>query len=139
MVVEKSIKNLENSQALLTIKVDAQSIADAYQKKLAKYQKDILMDGFRKGKAPLSLIERKYGDMIYEESTFEELESLAGVGHKTASVLMSQAFGVPAFPVDTHIKAMLKRYPKGFPFERYQGFAGVLQQYAFYKETRQWQ
>ena len=74
MVVEKSIKNLENSQALLTIKVDAQSIADAYQKKLAKYQKDILMDGFRKGKAPLSLIERKYGDMIYEESTFEELE-----------------------------------------------------------------
>ena len=46
---------------------------------------------------------------------------------------------VEAFPVDTHIKAMLKRYPKGFPFERYQGFAGVLQQYAFYKETRQWQ
>jgi len=36
-------------------------------------------------------------------STFEELESLPGVGHKTASVVMAQAFGHPAFPVDTHI------------------------------------
>ena len=35
--------------------------------------------------------------------TFEFLESLAGVGHKTASVVMAQAYGVPAFPVDTHI------------------------------------
>lgn len=35
--------------------------------------------------------------------TFAELEELPGVGHKTASVVMSQAFGVPAFPVDTHI------------------------------------
>lgn len=42
--------------------------------------------------------------------TFEELESLAGVGHKTASVLMSQAFGVPAFPVDTHIHRLAKRW-----------------------------
>ena len=36
-------------------------------------------------------------------NTFEELEELAGVGHKTASVIMSQAFNKPAFPVDTHI------------------------------------
>lgn len=36
-------------------------------------------------------------------STFEELESLPGVGHKTASVVMTQAFHIPAFPVDTHI------------------------------------
>ena len=35
--------------------------------------------------------------------SFEELEALPGVGHKTASVVMAQAFGVPAFPVDTHI------------------------------------
>ena len=40
--------------------------------------------------------------------TFEELESLPGVGHKTASVVMSQAFGVPAFPVDTHIHRLMK-------------------------------
>jgi endonuclease-3 len=38
------------------------------------------------------------------------LESLAGVGHKTASVVMSQAFGIPAFPVDTHIHRLAKRW-----------------------------
>ena len=38
------------------------------------------------------------------------LESLAGVGHKTASVVMSQAFGVPAFPVDTHIHRLAQRW-----------------------------
>ena len=42
--------------------------------------------------------------------TFEELESLPGVGHKTASVVMSQAFGKPAFPVDTHIHRLAKRW-----------------------------
>jgi endonuclease-3 len=42
--------------------------------------------------------------------TFEELESLPGVGHKTASVVMAQAFGVPAFPVDTHIHRLAKRW-----------------------------
>lgn len=40
----------------------------------------------------------------------EELEKLPGVGHKTASVVMSQAFGVPAFPVDTHIHRMMTRW-----------------------------
>jgi len=42
--------------------------------------------------------------------TFEELEALPGVGHKTASVVMSQAFGVPAFPVDTHIHRLAARW-----------------------------
>jgi len=42
--------------------------------------------------------------------TFEELEKLPGVGHKTASVVMSQAFGVPAFPVDTHIHRLMYRW-----------------------------
>ncbi|NND98851.1 MAG: endonuclease III [Pirellulaceae bacterium] len=42
--------------------------------------------------------------------TFEELESLPGVGHKTASVVMAQAFGVPAFPVDTHIHRLAQRW-----------------------------
>jgi endonuclease-3 len=42
--------------------------------------------------------------------TFEELEELPGVGHKTASVVMSQAFGVPAFPVDTHIHRLTTRW-----------------------------
>lgn len=42
--------------------------------------------------------------------TFAELEGLSGVGHKTASVVMSQAFGVPAFPVDTHIHRLAHRW-----------------------------
>lgn len=42
--------------------------------------------------------------------TFAELEELPGVGHKTASVVMSQAFGVPAFPVDTHIHRLAQRW-----------------------------
>ena len=43
-------------------------------------------------------------------NTFEGLESLPGVGHKTASVVMAQAFGVPAFPVDTHIHRLAHRW-----------------------------
>lgn len=42
--------------------------------------------------------------------SFEELERLPGVGHKTASVVMSQAFGVPAFPVDTHIHRLAQNW-----------------------------
>jgi endonuclease-3 len=42
--------------------------------------------------------------------TFAELEELPGVGHKTASVVMSQSFGFPAFPVDTHIHRLAKRW-----------------------------
>ncbi len=41
---------------------------------------------------------------------FEDLEAMPGVGHKTASVVMSQAFGVPAFPVDTHIHRLMTRW-----------------------------
>jgi endonuclease-3 len=53
------------------------------------------------------LIERQSGQVT---STMEELEALPGVGHKTAGVVMIQAFGVPAFPVDTHIHRMLYRW-----------------------------
>lgn len=50
----------------------------------------------------------KFGGKV--PADFEALESLDGVGHKTASVLMSQAFGVPAFPVDTHIHRLAARW-----------------------------
>jgi len=53
------------------------------------------------------LIEKHNGEV---PQTFEELEFLPGVGHKTASVVMSQAFGVPAFPVDTHIHRLIYRW-----------------------------
>ena len=41
---------------------------------------------------------------------FDALEKLPGVGHKTASVVMAQAFGVPAFPIDTHIHRLAQRW-----------------------------
>lgn len=53
------------------------------------------------------LLERHDGEV---PSSFEELEALPGVGHKTASVVMAQAFGVPAFPVDTHIHRLAQRW-----------------------------
>lgn len=53
------------------------------------------------------LVERHNGEV---PQTFEELEALPGVGHKTASVVMSQAFGVPAFPVDTHIHRLMVQW-----------------------------
>ena len=46
----------------------------------------------------------------YVPESFEELEKLPGVGHKTASVVMSQGFGHPAFPVDTHIHRLAQRW-----------------------------
>jgi endonuclease-3 len=53
------------------------------------------------------LVERHGGRV---PRTFEELEALPGVGHKTASVVMAQAFGIPAFPVDTHIWRLAGRW-----------------------------
>jgi endonuclease-3 len=53
------------------------------------------------------LIEKHGGEV---PATFEDLEALPGVGHKTASVVMSQAFGIPAFPVDTHIHRLMYRW-----------------------------
>ena len=53
------------------------------------------------------LLEKHDGEI---PDNFEELEELAGVGHKTASVMMAQAFNVPAFPVDTHIHRLAFRW-----------------------------
>ena len=55
-----------------------------------------------------SLIVEKYNSKVPE--SFSELESLPGVGHKTASVVMSQAFNIPAFPIDTHIHRLAWRW-----------------------------
>jgi endonuclease-3 len=54
------------------------------------------------------IIIAKHGGQVPE--SFEDLEALPGVGHKTASVVMSQAFGHPAFPVDTHIHRLATRW-----------------------------
>jgi endonuclease-3 len=54
------------------------------------------------------ILVEKYAGQV--PKTFEALEALPGVGHKTASVVMAQAFGVPAFPVDTHIHRLAGRW-----------------------------
>lgn len=73
--------------------------------------------------------------MNYPEAKATLLK-LYGVGEKVADCIC--LFGLhhlEAFPVDTHIRQVLDReYPDGFPFGRYEGFAGVIQQYIFYKE-----
>jgi endonuclease-3 len=53
------------------------------------------------------LIEKHNGEV---PASFEALEALPAVGHKTASVVMSQGFGIPAFPVDTHIHRLMHRW-----------------------------
>lgn len=65
------------------------------------------------------LLLEKHGGEV--PRTFAELEDLPGVGHKTASVVMAQSFGVPAFPVDTHIHRLAQRWkltPLGASVER---------------------
>ena len=78
-----------------------------------KIEKLIRSTGFFKRKAKSvyllskQLVEKHRGKV---PANFEDLEKLHGVGHKTASVVMSQGFGYPAFPVDTHIHRLAQRW-----------------------------
>lgn len=67
---------------------------------------------------------------------FSELIKIYGVGKKVADCICLFALHhLDAFPVDTHISQVMGReYPDGFPFEKYRGFEGVIQQYIFYYE-----
>ena len=64
-----------------------------------------------RGDAPMTCVEfaRRNIEPI-DRPSFAELEALPGVGHKTASVVMCQAYGIPAFPVDTHIHRLAERW-----------------------------
>lgn len=75
----------------------------------------------------------KISTMPYRNAV-EELKKLCGVGDKVAECICLFALHqLDAFPIDTHIKKVLEcRYPKGFPFDAYAGYAGVIQQYIFY-------
>jgi endonuclease-3 len=87
-------------------------------KKMAELDESVILDRIRTcGLAPAKaknikrlsqLLVEKHGGRV--PKSFEELEELPGVGHKTASVVMAQAFGVPAFPVDTHIHRLAARW-----------------------------
>lgn len=76
-------------------------------------------------------------EMEYTEAR-TELMRLSGIGGKVADCICLFALHqMDAFPVDTHIKKVLEsHYPDGFPFERYKGCAGVMQQYIFYYDLK---
>jgi endonuclease-3 len=92
-------------------------LADSPQAMSQVDQQEILEVIRRLGLAPrkakaikelsIQLVQQHQGKV---PADFELLEALPGVGHKTASVVMSQAFGVPAFPVDTHIHRLAQRW-----------------------------
>ena len=75
-------------------------------------------------------------DLDYAEC-MRELLKLNGVGEKVANCISLFALHhIDAFPIDTHIKQILDaHYPGGFPFERYRGYNGIMQQYMFYYKT----
>ena len=86
---------------------------DMAKKSINKVRKIVKPCGLspQKSKAIVGLskiLVNKYDSVVPQK--FEQLEELPGVGHKTASVVMSQAFGVPAFPVDTHIHRLAWRW-----------------------------
>ncbi len=98
------------SPALFERYPDAASMAQAEPDEVRPY---IASCGLAESKAhklvhcARQLIEKHHGEV---PRNFEELEALSGVGHKTASVVMNQAFGQPAFPVDTHIYRLARRW-----------------------------
>jgi N-glycosylase/DNA lyase len=75
--------------------------------------------------------------MEYEEAR-KELLKLVGIGGKVADcVCLFSIHMLEAFPVDTHIQQVFDaQYPNGFPFDRYEGYAGVIQQYIFYYDLK---
>jgi endonuclease-3 len=96
--------------ALFARAPDAASMAKLTEAQILKYIKTCgLAPGkARRLRALAKMLVEKHGGEV--PRTFEELEALPGVGHKSASVVMCQAFGVPAFPVDTHIWRLAGRW-----------------------------
>ena len=85
---------------------------------MAKLPVEVILEDIRQvGLAPTKAKNiKRLSEMLIEHhegevpASFEALEALPGVGHKTASVVMAQSFGVPAFPVDTHIHRLAQRW-----------------------------
>ena len=68
----------------------------------------MLREGLLRGGDDIDILLKKFNGQV--PNNFKDLEALPGVGHKTASVVMSQGFGVPAFAVDTHIHRLAQRW-----------------------------
>ena len=100
----------ELTKELFKVATSAEEMYKLGEYKIYNYIKQL---GLAKTKAKNTfnlskIIHEKFNNIV--PNTFQELESLPGVGHKTASVVMSQVFGVPSFPVDTHIHRLSQRW-----------------------------
>ncbi|MDC7246781.1 MAG: trigger factor [Sphaerochaetaceae bacterium] len=74
MIAKQEVKELEKSQVELTVTVEQSALQDAYDKVLAKYMKSVQLPGFRKGKAPKSVLENKIGEGMREESVYTVID-----------------------------------------------------------------
>ncbi|MDD7274607.1 MAG: trigger factor [Treponema sp.] len=78
MKVTKEITKLENSAVKLTVTIAKKDVAAEYNESIAKYAKNIQIPGFRKGKVPVSVLERKYGEMLKADAAAELIEKTLG-------------------------------------------------------------
>ena len=78
MTVTKEIEKLENSAVKLTITINKKDVAAGYDETLTKYSKNLQLPGFRKGKVPVSVLERKYGDALKNDAVSEIIEKALG-------------------------------------------------------------
>ena len=100
----------ELTKELFSVAPSAEKMYKLGEQRIYNYIKQL---GLAKTKAKNTynlskIILEKFNNIV--PNSFQELESLPGVGHKTASVVMSQVFGVPSFPVDTHIHRLSQRW-----------------------------
>ncbi|MBO5691648.1 MAG: trigger factor, partial [Spirochaetaceae bacterium] len=78
MEVTKEITKLENSAVKLTVTIPQKDVAAEYNESVAKYAKNVQIPGFRKGKVPASVLERKYGEMLKADAAGELIEKALG-------------------------------------------------------------
>lgn len=78
MTVTKEITKLENSAVKLTVTINKDDVASGYNESIAKFAKTIQIPGFRKGKVPVSVLERKYGDALKNDIAGELIEKALG-------------------------------------------------------------
>lgn len=96
--------------ALFAVAGTPQKMAEMEAEEIREYIKEVGLSTSKSKnlKRMAEILVEKYNGIVPE--SFELLEELPGVGHKTASVVMSQAFGHPAFPVDTHIHRLMTQW-----------------------------
>ena len=100
----------ELTEKLFKVADTPQKMAELGVSKIYKYIKQLGLSNQKSKNIYLlsKLIITKFDNQV--PNSFEELESLPGVGHKTASVVMSQVYDIPSFPVDTHIHRLSQRW-----------------------------